>query len=103
MPASNSYSVTMNIKGEYLRAIVKGEQKVEHRAIKPYWDARLKDCKAPFLLRLINGMRPKAPEIIIEVVRVRKDKKPDDDYPDGVYCLHLGEIKSKKNMSKLVK
>lgn len=93
----------MNIKGEFLRAIVKGDKTVEYRAMKPYWEARLKDCKAPFLLRLINGMRPQAPEVIIEVVKVRKDKKPSQGYPDGVYCLHLGEIKSKKNLSNLAK
>jgi hypothetical protein len=40
-----------------LREIIAKRKKVEYREIKPYWQERFAAVKAPFLLRLINGMQ----------------------------------------------
>ena len=40
----------------------------------------------PFLLRLINGMQPKAPEVTVIVRRVRKNNRT------RTYELHLGKL-----------
>lgn len=98
-------TLTTTIKGEYLRAIINGGQTIEHREVKPYWHAKLAKYETPFWLRLINGMSAEAPEVTIEVVKVRKDSRPFDGHPKGVYCLHLGKIKSnsKKNLRNLIK
>ena len=52
-----------------------GSKKVEYREIKPYWTRGLSVVQAPFLLRLINGMHPRAPEVTVVVRRVRKNSR----------------------------
>lgn len=63
-----------------------GRKRVEYREIKPYWTRRLGHIEAPFLLRLINGMQAKAPEVTVSVRRVRKDTR------SGNFELHIGRI-----------
>lgn len=96
-------TLTTTIEGQFLRAIVDGNKSIECRDIKPYWDKTLAKFETPFLLRLINGMKADAPEVTIEVVKVRKDKRISKNRPVGVYCLYLGEIKNRKNLKNLVK
>lgn len=67
--------ITTTIKRTWLREIAAGWKKVEYREIKPYWTRRLSGVRAPFLLRLINGMQPKAPEVTVVVRRVRRNSK----------------------------
>jgi hypothetical protein len=78
--------MTTTIKRQWLREIVAGRKKVEYREIKPYWIRRLSAVHAPFLLRLINGMSTKAPEVSVVVRRVRKNTRT------GSFELHLGRV-----------
>jgi hypothetical protein len=78
--------ITTTIKREWLREIAAGRKRVEYREIKPYWIRRLSKIEPPFELRLINGMRSKAPELTVIVQRVRKNSR------SGVFELHLGEV-----------
>lgn len=58
--------ITTTIRREPLREIVAGGKKVEYREIKPCWIKRLSAVRTPFLLRLINGMQARAPEVTTE-------------------------------------
>jgi hypothetical protein len=78
--------ITTTIKREWLCEIAAGRKRVEYREIKPYWTRRLSEVKAPFLLRLINGMQPNAPELTALVSRVRKNTR------SGQYELHLDRV-----------
>lgn len=86
-------TITTTIKREWLREIVAGRKRVEYRQIKPYWTKRLGAVKAPFLLRLINGMQRRAPEVTIVVRRIRKNSR------SGNFELSLGRIISVKHWS----
>jgi hypothetical protein len=79
--------ITTTIKREWLREIAAGRKRVEYREIKPYWIQRLARAEPPFLLRLINGMQPQAPELTVVVQRVRKNSRT------GNFELHLGKVK----------
>lgn len=78
--------ITTTIKREWLREIVARRKRVEYREIKPYWAKRLEPIAPPFLLRLINGMDAKAPEVTVVVRRVRKNDR------SGYFELHLGKL-----------
>jgi hypothetical protein len=65
--------ITTTIKRECLKKIANRTKRVEYRELKPYWAKRLSQVQVPFLLRLINGMQPNAPEITLMVTRVRKN------------------------------
>ena len=67
--------ITTTIKREWLKEIVAKRKTVEYRDIKPYWERKFKLIKPPFLLRLINGMSKNAPEVTVEVNRVRRNEK----------------------------
>jgi hypothetical protein len=66
--------LTTTICRETLTEIAAGRQTVECREIKPYWDRRLSKVRAPFLLRMINGMSATAPEVTVEVERVATNR-----------------------------
>jgi hypothetical protein len=68
-------TITTTIKREWLREIVAGRKRVEYREIKPYWTNKLESVELPFLLRLINGMQARAPEVTVVVRRVRKNAR----------------------------
>jgi hypothetical protein len=51
-----------------------------------YWTRRLSTVETPFLLRLINGMQPKAPEVTVLIDRVRKNVR------SGHFELHIGKV-----------
>lgn len=78
--------LTTTIQREWLREIVAGRKKVEYREIKKYWTERLNGVRIPFLLRLINGMTVRAPEVTVRIDKVRKNSQ------SGNYELHIGRI-----------
>ncbi len=80
--------ITTTIKREWLREIAAGRKRIEYREIKPYWSRRLAGIKTPFLLRLINGMQVKAPEVTVLVRRVRRNSR------SGHFELHIGRVVS---------
>jgi hypothetical protein len=86
MRAKGLPKITTTIKRAWLREIAAGRKRVEYREIKPYWTRRFTEVKAPFLLRLINGMQPKAPELTVLVRRVRKNAK------SGEFALYLDKV-----------
>jgi hypothetical protein len=87
-------TLTTTIKREFLREIVAGRKTVEYRELKPYWDGRLSKIPAPFLLRLINGMSAKAPEVTVTVRRVVKNRRMQQ------YELHLGKVVEVRNWDR---
>ncbi|MGC4083671.1 MAG: hypothetical protein QM736_16575 [Vicinamibacterales bacterium] len=78
--------VTTTIKREWLREIAAGRKRVEYREIKPYWTKKFDGVSRPFLLRLINGMQPKAPELTVVVRGIRTNRRT------GNYELLLGKL-----------
>ena len=78
--------ITTTIKREWLCEIAAGRKRVEYREIKPYWIRRFSGVQAPFLLRLINGMQPRAPELTVVVHRIRKNSR------SGNFELRLGRL-----------
>ena len=86
--------ITTTIKREYLREIAAGRKTVEYREIKPYWTRRFSQIEAPFLLRLINGMQRKAPELTVVVKQIRKNTR------SGNFELLLGEVIGLKHWSR---
>jgi hypothetical protein len=67
--------LTTTIKRQWLREIVARRKKVEYREIKKYWTDRLNKVRTPFLLRLINGMIARAPEVTVRIDKVRKNAR----------------------------
>jgi len=78
--------ITTTIKRRWLREIAAGRKRVEYREIKPYWTRRFSRVKTPFLLRLINGMSARAPELTVIVRRIRRNSQ------SGNYELALGKV-----------
>lgn len=87
-------TLTTTIKRQWLADIVAKRKPIEYREIKPYWTKRLADVETPFLLRLINGMQPHAPEVTVEVTHVTKNTRIRS------YELHLGRIRNVKNWNR---
>lgn len=78
--------ITTTIKREWLREIAARRKRIEYREIKPYWTRRLAEHKPPFLLRLINGMQTKAPEVTVMIRRVRRNTH------SGYFELLIGRV-----------
>ena len=78
--------LTTTIERQWLREIVARRKKVEYREIKKYWTDRLKKVRTPFLLRLMNGMVARAPEVTVRIDKVRKNAR------SGNYELRIGRI-----------
>jgi hypothetical protein len=87
-------TITTTIKRDWLRQIANGRKKTEYREIKPYWTRRFARVNTPFLLRLINGMQPKAPELTVIVRRIRKNSRA------GQFELALGKVFALKYWSR---
>jgi len=85
--------ITTTIKRQWLKEIAAGRKPVEFRDMKPYWERRLSRVRVPFLLRLINGMHPRAPEVTVIVDRIRKNSR------SGKFELELGRIVAVKHWS----
>ena len=86
--------ITTTIKRQWYADIVAGRKRVEYREIKPYWTRKLEAVSTPFLLRLINGMSPNAPEVMVVVREIRRNSRRQ------CYELHLGSIRSVKNWDR---
>jgi hypothetical protein len=78
--------ITTTIKREWLQEIAAGRKRVEYREINPYWTRRFSRANTPFLLRLINGMGARTPELTVIVRRIRKNSR------SGNYELALGKV-----------
>ena len=85
--------ITTTIKREWLAKIANRTKRVEYRELKPYWVKRLSQVRVPFLLRLINGMQPNAPEVTAVVLKVRKNSRSRQ------FELALGKIVELKHWS----
>src|SRR5687767_2374647 len=83
--------ITTVIKREWLAEIAARKKRVEYRDIKPYWTNRLGRVSVPFELRLINGMNPRAPEVTVKIIRVRRNSRARE------FELHIGKILSIKH------
>lgn len=86
--------ITTTIERQWLREIVAHRKKTEYRKIKPYWMKRLEKVGRPFLLRLINGMKRRAPEVTVRIDRVRKNVS------SGNYELRIGRVVQVKNWNR---
>lgn len=93
-PLDYSMMITTTIKREWLREIVAGRKAVEYREIKPYWEKRFATVKAPFELRLINGMSKTAPRVTVEIKRIVRDRR------NGTFNLHIGRILEVKHWDR---
>lgn len=80
--------ITTTIKRQFLAEIVAGTKKVEYREIKPYWTKKFDVVSCPFILRLINGMNKKAPEVTVLIKRIAAR---------DAYELRIGKILEVKN------
>lgn len=90
--ADDMVLLQLNLHREFFRAILEGTKKVEYRAKTAYWQKRLKNKKYTHI-RFRNGYLKVAPEMIVELKRIRET---DDEYQ-----LHLGQIVSKKSVRML--
>jgi hypothetical protein len=86
--------LSTTIKRQRLQEIVARRKKIEYHAIKPYSTKRLKQIQTPFLLRLINGMQYKAPEVTVHIDKVRKNTRHGD------YELHIQRIIAVRNWDR---
>lgn len=78
--------LTTTIRREPLADIVARRKRIEYREIKPYWEKRLSKIRSPFILRLINGMALGAPEVTVQIDRVRRNGRT------GHFELYIGKI-----------
>ena len=86
MSAHQMDKITTTIKREWLREIAAGRKRVEYREIRAYWTRRFSRVNTPFLLRLINGMGARTPELTVIVRRIRRNSR------SGNYELALGKV-----------
>jgi hypothetical protein len=75
--------ITPTIEREWLAQIIAGTKKIEYRQIKPCWTKRFEMVSVPFELRLLNGMNPPVPEVMVLIHRITKDRRA------GEYRLHI--------------
>ena len=78
--------ITTTIKRQWLREIAARRKRSEYREIKTYWTRRFANIDVPFVLRMINGMDRRAPEITVLIRRIRKNSR------SGYFELHVGKI-----------
>jgi hypothetical protein len=78
--------ITTTIQRQWLAEIIAGTKKIEYREAKPYWRRKLTAVYCPFELRMINGMRPHAPEVTVRVDKITESKKYRE------FRLHIGKV-----------
>jgi hypothetical protein len=82
-------TLVMNIERQWFAAILAQprEKDVEYRDLSDYWLRRLEKVgKAPFHLRLLNGMQPPVPEATVQVTKVVKNRRTEQ------IEFHLGKV-----------
>lgn len=84
-------TITTTIEREWLDQIIARTKKIEYREIKPYWEDRFQRAKAPFRLRLRNGMTPPVPEATVLITKVVRNTR------NGTFDLYIGKILEVKN------
>ena len=87
-------TVTTTVCRETLREIAAGRQTVECLEIKPYWDRRLAKVRAPFRMRMINGMSRAAPEVTVEIARVSTNREKNR------YEFHVARVVAVENWDR---
>lgn len=85
-PPSLRDRITTTIEREPLKEIIARRKRIEYRALKPYWTLRFSRVCVPFELRLINGMKPGAPEVTVLISKVTKSAR------DKEYRLHIARV-----------
>jgi hypothetical protein len=88
-------TLTMNIKREFFADILAQPRRkwIEYRDMSEYWERRLERVgKAPFNLRLLNGMTPPVPEATVRVTKVVRRNKTIE--------LHLGKVIAVKHWDR---
>lgn len=84
----------MNIERRWFKAIVDGTKKIEYQAMSPFWMRRIEPLKAPFQLRLLNGMLAPMLEALVEVTRVVRSRDRQE------YQLQLGKTPRVKDWDR---
>lgn len=70
-------TLVVNIEREFFAAILAIPRRkcIEYRDLSSYWERRLEKVgKAPFNLRMLNGMTPPVPEATVRVTKVIRRK-----------------------------
>lgn len=86
--------ITTTIKREWLAQIIAGTKRIEYRRIKPYWTKRFEKVSVPFELRLLNGMNPPVPEVMVLIHKIVKDRRARE------FRLHIKEVLGFKHWDK---
>ncbi len=86
--------IVTTIRRRELILIAKGKQKSESRQITPYWTARLKDIKPPFILVLINGRSWKVPRISCVIRKIT--------ICHCLYRMHIKRVFDIKNCKEIL-
>ncbi len=89
------HRITTTIKQQWLVEILAGRKTIEYREIKPYWTKKLQAVSVPFDLRMINGMRSRAPEAAVRIIKVIKNLRSNE------YQLHIGKVLNRKYCNTL--
>lgn len=90
--ADDMVLLQLNLHRVYFQQILDGTKTIEYRGRTPYWENRLTNREYTHI-RFRNGYLKIAPEMIVELKRIKKTK--------GEFELHLGGIVSKKNVRML--
>ena len=88
-------TLVMNIQRKYFAAILSilRRKDIEYRDLSPYWLRRLEKVgRAPFNLRLLNGMTPPVPEATVRVLKVTKR--------NSELQFHLGRVLEVKHWDR---
>jgi hypothetical protein len=90
-------TLVVNIRRQFFAAILAQprQKSIEYRDLTDYWERRLARVgKAPFNLRLLNGMTPPVPEATVRVTKVVRKKITK------TIELHLGEVLDVKHWNR---
>jgi hypothetical protein len=77
----------LNLHRQFFAAIAAGTKRTEYRAAKPYWRTRLEGRKYDRIL-FRNGYAKDAPEMLVELRRIRKNGTGRGAY----YAISLGKV-----------
>ena len=81
----------LTLKREFFVAIKEGRKLEEYREAKPYWNARLTDCRGEMRVfshvQFTNGYSRRSPRMTVECLGIEKKNMIMD-------ALHRGEVKT---------
>ncbi len=90
-PPADRPRITTTIERRWLSDIIARKKFIEYRENKPYWRRKLAAISCPFELRLINGMRPFAPEVTVLIRKVTESKTHKE------FRLHIDRVLGWRN------